>query len=121
MQAWERRSFWEPGQIWSKARHGRVGIEHSTTLETKGLMPIRWARILIYLGKRSKDLKSGASEHVFHSFVHGANNVIQWTPDAIFALSPGADSCALAITRYIVLPTRRDGKRRETQQPLGGD
>jgi len=44
MQAWERRSFWETGQIWSKARHGRIGIEHSTTLETKGLMPIRWAR-----------------------------------------------------------------------------
>lgn len=81
-QAWERRSF---GETWGKA--WRIGT--AQPLRQGGMMPMRPFTGGFYLGKKNKDLKSDASEHVFHSFVQGASNVIQWIPMQSFALFPG--------------------------------
>jgi len=67
------------------------------------------------LGEKNKHMKSDASEHVFHSFVLGMNNVIQWGSDAISRPLHRVDH-AIDSSPYIVLPTEMGTERRGGQQ-----
>jgi len=64
-----------------EARHGE--LEQNSTMRRHDADSWR------ILGRKNKYMKSDASEHVFHSFVLGMNNVIQWGSDAAFAHCTG--------------------------------
>lgn len=60
------------------------------------------------LGQTNKYMKSDASEHVFHSFVLGMNNVIQWGSDATFAIFTGLTHTINRLTLFYRLRRKRN-------------
>jgi len=59
-------------------------------------------------------MKSDASEHVFHSFVLGMNNVIQWGSDAIFTVCTGLIHAIYRRTLFYRPRWKRNGEGADT-------